>query len=259
MYCHALRTEVAGDPDGLVRGIGDHGGGFGRAPALDEVVASRGVETPCQQVQSQRRRRTDAEVVQPGTQQFGGDSMPGGDGAEVRIGPGAGLGCGSEASRCGSEDGIATGIELLDERPDVAQGQPGAAGDDQMGFTPTDDVLCIAVTEIGCREVDHDLLGVRGRVEADPDIASGRHRGHGFHPCAGAVGASEMAPEVSDRVELPERALPTRDVGGKALRVLLRGVAPPGPDRVEQQGWGDIPAALEHAPERGEVAGVEVS
>ncbi|MFM7817597.1 MAG: hypothetical protein ACKPGI_11590 [Verrucomicrobiota bacterium] len=147
--------------------------------------------------------------------------MSGRDRTGVGVGLDAGLSGGGEAGGCRLEHGVTSGFELLDERLDIAQGKSGAAWDDQMGLPPADDILGVAVPQIGCGEIDHHFLGIRGWGETDPDIPVGGHRSDRFHPAGRTIGCSQMAPEVPDRVELPESALPAGDVGGKTLRVLL--------------------------------------
>ena len=254
MHRHAVGLHRAGDPQLLVRRVGEDPQVPIASPTVDRLPSLDPFELRVEEFWKLRFRRADAQIREPRRQQprldgvlprHVGDSCLECVGCHLRS-RGGGLRRGRKALRRSRGERVSLRRERGSHPSQEPQRQVGPPGSHQPRVLPDDEVVVVTIAGVSAAEADRhhilvfipvvNLVHVPLRqLELDAKLLPVHQRRHRFHPRSRSVGPAEPPRDLAYLVESPERCLPARDAGGDRGGVARPRCLPAGSQGAEQR------------------------
>ena len=190
MHGHAVGLHGAGNPELLIRRVGDHPQRAVTAPAADGLPALDALDLLVEECGKLRLRHTDSQIRKPSRQQLRIDAVPprqvcnrglDGVGGDRRL-KRCRLGHGCQAFRRGRGEPLPFRGERGRHLSHEPQRQVGPTGGHQPRVFPDDEIMITTVAGIAGAEADRDrILPFRHR-ERDANLLPIHQRRHRLHP-----------------------------------------------------------------------------
>ena len=137
------------------------------------------------------------------------------------------------------------------EPSDIAEVNIRAAGRDQPGGLPHNEVILVAVPRVGRHKREYDFFFIAEIIRyGETDLLFAQQRIDRFHPPRWA----SLPADQADRAERPQPPLPGGDGGGERNGICWFRLAPSGTEIVQKQRWS---GPRKSGPKRAEILGAQ--
>ena len=171
VHDHAVGFHAARNPHLLIRRVGQHLEESRSAPSIDALPVLHALDLPVEQRLELCLRPAHPQILEPPGQQRGIDGMllrqRRDDGRRLCA---RGLGHGREAFGRGRGEPLTLRGKRADRMPHEPQRQVGPAGRHEPRIFPDDEVLVMAISGVGCRQLERDRIFAFGHGELHAEL-----------------------------------------------------------------------------------------